>query len=139
MCTPNGTKSSLASSIYNWLSVSQQGQDNCWDGWKILWKLMTIPKVKVFLWRMLHRRTPTFAYLHMLTIGPDRECSFCGLEHEIDEHLLWRFQKSKLRWSVIGSFVGMDLEEINHFTGGEWLTRSWQTRCGKSSSRLLWP
>lgn len=74
-----------------------------------------------------------------LTIGPDRECSFCGLEHEIDEHLLWRFQKSKLRWSVIGSFVGMDLEEINHFTGGEWLTRSWQTRCGKSSSRLLWP
>lgn len=54
-----------------------------------IWKLCTILRVKVFILRLVHRKTPTFAYLHMLNIGPNRECSFCGLEAESDEHVLW--------------------------------------------------
>lgn len=86
-------------------------------------------RVKVFMWGMLHRRTSTFSYLYRLNIGLERECGFYGLEREIDDHLLWRCQKSMLSWNVIGCYVGVELDEIAHFTNGHWITKSWKTRC----------
>lgn len=137
MWTAGGAKSSLVGMIYDWLNRPQFEQFGDWGGWKILWKLMTIPRVKVFLWRLLHGRTPTFAYLHKLNIGPDRECVFCGLERDTDEHFVWGCHKTRDCWNVVGCFAGLDLREIASFTDGEWLTMNWNTRYGNKCFKAV--
>lgn len=56
-------KASLASSIYSWINSDMVADREGWEGRMQIWKLCTSPRVKVFNWRMVHRRTPTFAYL----------------------------------------------------------------------------
>lgn len=84
----------------------------------------------MFIWRLIHRRTPTFAYLHRLNIVLNRECCFCGLDVEIDEYVLWRWSKSHLTRNVISSIIGVDLNVINHLSDGEWLTQRWNSKGG---------
>lgn len=35
-----------------------------------------------------------------------------------------------MSWSVIRKFVGMDLNMIDNFMNGEWITKRWKTKCG---------
>lgn len=84
------SKSSLASSIYNWLNADTSMREDVWVGWSLIWKLHTFFRGKCFIWRMVHGRTPTFAYIYRLKVGPMRECCCCGLEIEIVEHVLWK-------------------------------------------------
>lgn len=134
---PSASTYSIASAVYLWLNSDQQGEVDCWGGWHYLWKLRAIPKVKVFVWRMLHGRTPTFAFLHKLNIGPERECVFCELEPETDEHVLWNCCKSKRSWTVVERFAGMDLDRIGSLTSGEWITKSWKVKCGDACFKAV--
>lgn len=114
--------------------------------WADLWKLNIITRVKVFTWRMVHGWTPTFSYLYMLNIGPDKECCFCGLERETDEHLLWKCKKIQLSWYCINNYAGVDLTVISNFTNGDQITKTWETRQGNQNLKaalancawLLW-
>lgn len=85
--------------------------------------LHTIPRVKLFTWRMLHDRTPIFSYMYYLNIGPMSECCFCGLELETDEHVMRGYRKTLWAWNVISWYVGVDLKAIRQLTRGNWITR----------------
>lgn len=78
----------------------------------------------MFMWTMLYGRTPSFSYLYRMNIGPLRECVFYGLEEETYEHILWKCQKCRRSWTIIGKFEGVDVKGIDHFTAGEWITKS---------------
>lgn len=92
--------------------------DDAWDGWSALWKLHTVPRVRHFLWRMFHSRTPTFAYLYRLNIGPARNWRFYDLDLEMDEHGLWTCLKIRVAWNVVGWYAGVDLKSLKQLTDG---------------------
>lgn len=47
--TPSGSNASLVSSIYTWFNSGQHKEKGNWEGWKVLWNLVVIPRVKVFI------------------------------------------------------------------------------------------
>lgn len=42
-------KASLVCSIYSWLNSDHSVEDEVQEGWSQIWKLCTIPRVKVFI------------------------------------------------------------------------------------------
>ncbi|KAJ0974964.1 hypothetical protein J5N97_016929 [Dioscorea zingiberensis] len=69
-----------------------------WIGWKKLWKLKIIPKIKIFLWKMLHGRLPTSQYLQSLGIGTSDLCSLCNSTLETSYHLFVECRVTQLVW-----------------------------------------
>ncbi|KAJ0986340.1 hypothetical protein J5N97_004696 [Dioscorea zingiberensis] len=60
-----------------------------WNGWKKIWKLRVIPKIKLFLWKFFHGRLPTIHYLSSIGIGLTDLCPLCKLFPETANHLFF--------------------------------------------------
>ncbi|KAL6128652.1 hypothetical protein ACLB2K_072007 [Fragaria x ananassa] len=56
--------------------------------WKVLWNIKTLPKVRVFLWRVIHGAAPTMSSLHKRRIVSNPLCPLCGMAEETFKHLL---------------------------------------------------
>ena len=66
---PNISTFKISNAIYNFLNQDFSNGEANWVGWHKLWRLHVVPRVKIFLWRMLHGRTLTFSYYYRLTLG----------------------------------------------------------------------
>lgn len=93
--------------------------------------------VKFFMWRLLHRRTPTFNFFYNMNIGPLPMCSFCELMEESDDHAIWKCRVSRKCWELVSSFAGVQLEGIDSFVEGSWLLMNWQTQMGNQNFKYL--
>ncbi|MBA0643617.1 hypothetical protein Goklo_027888 [Gossypium klotzschianum] len=56
--------------------------------WKAIWKLDTIPKIRVFTWRVGHEILPTNVEIASIGRGFGQECPRCGAEYETLIHAL---------------------------------------------------
>ena len=56
----NGCSSKIVNVINRHLKENVCFDFDSWDGWQYLWRLHVAPLVKVFMWRLIHGRTPTF-------------------------------------------------------------------------------
>ncbi|KAL8479509.1 hypothetical protein ACS0TY_026418 [Phlomoides rotata] len=56
--------------------------------WSTVWELDTIPKIRMFVWRLLHGILPTALNLTCRFIDVDPICARCGVELETAEHAL---------------------------------------------------
>ncbi|MBA0731443.1 hypothetical protein Golax_022830 [Gossypium laxum] len=50
--------------------------------WKAIWKLKTLPKIRVFIWRVGHEILPTNAKIPFIRQGFRQDCPRCGAEKE---------------------------------------------------------
>lgn len=91
----------------------------------------------VHLKSVAYGRTLTFSYLFKQNIGPDRECAFCERERETDEHTLWRCFKSRVSWKIIERYANVNIDEIDHFTCADWITKRWRTRCSNNCFKVV--
>lgn len=60
---PCSLKATIAHAIYDHLNGNMIGQTSL-KGWHYIWKLRSIPKVKLFIWKMGHGKLPTGSYLY---------------------------------------------------------------------------
>ncbi|KAL8475516.1 hypothetical protein ACS0TY_028246 [Phlomoides rotata] len=58
------------------------------DVWRRVWGLNVIPKIRVFIWRVLHDILPMSINLTCRFVDVDTLCSRCGVEVESAEHAL---------------------------------------------------
>ncbi|XP_026452249.1 uncharacterized protein LOC113352667 [Papaver somniferum] len=78
--------------IYNFLNNQDQEVDTMVDfPWKRLWKIKTIPRIKLFLWKLVQKALPTSSRLasHMDNISAD--CQMCNAQIQENEQHLFRF------------------------------------------------
>lgn len=57
--------------------------------WKILWQLTVPPKVKIFLWRLIHNSLPTKENLFHRRVVDNPLCLLCNQEPESMVHTVW--------------------------------------------------
>ena len=84
---PNTSNNKIARVVYGYLNKSQNPNDT-WPCWRVQWKLKAIPRVKLFLWKVLYSKLPTFDFLYGINSGPPLPCVFCGLCLETTKHVL---------------------------------------------------
>ncbi|KAL6134629.1 hypothetical protein ACLB2K_066858 [Fragaria x ananassa] len=83
---------------YHWLhgrflSTTNQlasGSSHCIDlwVWKIIWNIPTLPRIRIFLWKILLGAAPTMYNLARRMITSSPVCPICGKTEETFEHLL---------------------------------------------------
>ncbi|XP_039135378.1 uncharacterized protein LOC120272581 [Dioscorea cayenensis subsp. rotundata] len=116
-------KASIASSVYDHVSNSNTTEAS-WLGWSIIWKLPTLSRVKVFLWKLAHGRLSTGGYLFQLNIGPRTTCPLCGLTDETTEHLIWNYSKISQCWHEVFARIGWNQNDILTLSSGSWLLKN---------------
>ncbi|MBA0784600.1 hypothetical protein Gotri_026427, partial [Gossypium trilobum] len=70
--------------------------------WKALWKLDTLPKIRVFTWRVGHEILPTNSKIATIRQGFDKGCQRCGAESETVLHVLKDCPTSRVVLSIGG-------------------------------------
>lgn len=81
-------KSTIPVAVYDHLNSN--GKDMAtWKGWDKIWKLLVIPRIKTFIWKLAHGKLTIGALLYALNVGPFTLCPFCGLAKKIARHIMW--------------------------------------------------
>lgn len=78
---PNANTDKIPAAVYKFLNSRHYNDEN-WIGWTNIWKLLSSPRVKTFIWLLCHNRIKTNAFLHAINLGPIKNCVFCGLQEE---------------------------------------------------------
>ncbi|KAA3466831.1 reverse transcriptase [Gossypium australe] len=83
---PSGFFSSK--SAYSWMILRQIGFGPYRIFWKLIWKLNTLLKVRLFCWRLGHKILPTFEKIAGIRSDFDSLCPRCGNERESHMHAM---------------------------------------------------
>ncbi|KAL1151424.1 hypothetical protein V6Z11_A09G041000 [Gossypium hirsutum] len=67
-------------SAYSWLFLKEMGHGPHRIFWKALWKLDTLPKIRVFSWRVEHEILPTNVKIASIRHGFTKGCQRCEAE-----------------------------------------------------------
>lgn len=78
--------------------------------WKGIWKLTVIPKIKVFLWKLLNRGLPTKYKLLSRWWKGNVECELCKEAKENDYHILFQWSYNTQAWSLIADFTKVRID-----------------------------
>lgn len=120
---PKSRNISITSSVYHFLN--NRGSDPIhWNGWRYLWSLKLIPRVKYFLWLTFLGRLSTSDYLHAINLGPHNMCIFCNLYPESPEHIFHTCSKSQCVWATLFNLTGSQFLFSNGFSSGDWISQS---------------
>lgn len=86
---------------YRWLCKSYNQPYHSVPGfnWSKLWSLAIPPKVKKFVWRLLHNCIPTLDNLRKF-VDVDPMCPVCKSNFESVEHLIWSCPFSQSCWAL---------------------------------------
>ncbi|MBA0633974.1 hypothetical protein Godav_005198 [Gossypium davidsonii] len=100
-------------SAYSWLLLKEMGYGPHRFLWKALWKLDTLPKIRVFTWRVGHEILPTNCKIASIRQDFDKGCPRCGAETETVLHALKDCPTSKVVLSTGGwsrSFISKNYD-----------------------------
>ena len=63
-------------------------------------------KLRVFQFKLIHRRISTNRYLFKVGLSSSEQCSFCENTSESLLHLLWECPKTKVFWNEVIKWLG---------------------------------
>jgi len=74
-------------------------KDHAWP-FKWIWQLDVTPKIKIFLWQMLHNALPMRGVLVQRGMLIDPTCPLCMNNIESNDHLFWECPSIKRVWRL---------------------------------------
>jgi hypothetical protein len=83
------------------------------ESWYRIWKLDVPPKVRVFLWRVIHKFLPAKQVLHRRHIEPVATCDTCGGKEESIEHVLMDCTIAKIFWEQMKELTRVKLPRLH--------------------------
>ncbi|KAM6576935.1 hypothetical protein CsatB_028772 [Cannabis sativa] len=89
------------------------------DWWKFFWNLVLPPKIRIFVWKVLHNILPTAAALFKKKVLTSAECSLCALSWESIGHALFGCKHAKVIWKT--SKFRLDLSKAQNMFNGDYL------------------
>lgn len=120
---PSAGSNKISSAVYHHLNHISSS-NAAWQGWSSIWHLFTAPRIKHFLWLLLHGRLSTIEFLFLLNMGPNSPCVFCGLSPETIDHLFCLCSKVSVIWSQLSNKAGVHISFPHGFYSGAWITDS---------------
>lgn len=117
---PASSSTNLSSKIYSFLNSSHLNWTD-WNGWSNIWKLNVTPKVKMFIWLLIHGKIKTFEFLYRMNLGPPNSCIFCGLVLESTEHLFSKCHITARIWKRVECLANIKINLVDIFNNGQWL------------------
>lgn len=120
---PSGRSHKIASNVYHFL-ISSIHISSCWAGWRKLWHLRVMPRVKHFLWLLLNGKITTAEFLYSINLGPRRMCIFCDLTYESCKHLFCQCCKVQGLWNHISTLISKHISFPYGFISSGWLSHS---------------
>ncbi|RYR27027.1 hypothetical protein Ahy_B02g061353 [Arachis hypogaea] len=106
--------------------------------WEAIWRLSVPQKVRIFLWKAVHRILPVNTNLHQRRITATPSCSICQKEDETIEHALLLCLWTRAVW--FGSSIQIVPTAYNVRSFGEWMMdkiRRIKTETGSEQGRIL--
>lgn len=97
--------------------------------WTNLWKLPTTQRIKIFGWKLLHKRLPTFDRLYKWGLQVSRTYVLCGTKQEMLHHLFHNCDYTIQVWN----------RHLEHLTDRNLVSNAWQrdNSIAKSSANNL--
>lgn len=105
-----------------WLASSQKSSNNFPEIFmepsinvlkERVWKVKTLPKIRVFLWKSLSAALPTADLLSTRGMKVDNRCQKCGREADLINHLLfYAVLHDKCGWFLRFRTVGVVLTDL---------------------------
>lgn len=83
--------------------------------WKHLWKLKTLPRIKLFLWRTCQDILPTKEKLYRRHISQSDKCPFCFMYAETSEHALLSCAWTRAVWFAHPISYKVPIQAITSF------------------------
>ncbi|KAL6226651.1 hypothetical protein ACLB2K_000612 [Fragaria x ananassa] len=130
---------------YHWLhgrfsSTTNQlaiGSSHCIDlrVWKIIWNIPTLPRIRIFLWKVLLGAAPTMYNLARRRIISSSVCPICGNAEETFEHLLLLCPWVDPIW--FGSILGLRIDKQGITTFDRWIIECTQHRSKNEAKYIL--
>lgn len=85
----------LSEEVGNNITYTQLQQ----QAWQNIWKWKDIqPRVKVFLWKAVHRGLPTLQELHRRVEAINQDCPRCGQQPETLTHIIFQCPIARATW-----------------------------------------
>ena len=106
------------------------------DGWAKLWGIKVPSKLKIFLWRLARRTTPTAALLHHRNMAESAACCLCGAE-DTWRHALLKCTVSRSTWALSSERIIDVLNSNEEPDPKRWLSLC-KRRYLMMSSQFLW-
>ncbi|MFQ6666985.1 hypothetical protein Gotur_033159, partial [Gossypium turneri] len=126
-------------SAYSWLLLKEIGYGPHRFFWKAIWKLDTLPKIRVFTWRVGHEILPTNYKIATIRQGFDKGCPRCGAETETLLHALKDCPTSRAVLSIGGwsrNFISKNYDRCIDWL--EELMRVFDKRAMADLMTILW-
>ncbi|KAJ4755830.1 RNA-directed DNA polymerase (reverse transcriptase)-related family protein [Rhynchospora pubera] len=91
--------------------IDGQSNSNYDFDWHAIWKWKSLsPKIKIFLWRLVHRGLPMAVNMHARMSNFSPICQRCAQENEFEMHCLFFCNTSRQVW--FGSLLGLRVHEL---------------------------
>lgn len=132
-----------------WLALTKKAETNLPDAFMEpsinglkdrVWKVQTLPKIRVFLWKTLSAALPTADLLLARGMKVDNRCQTCGGETDSINHLLFECCFARQVWAIFliphrrGGF-----DEFSIYTNINYLLDLKDIRYLKEEDRKVWP
>ncbi|XP_039146767.1 uncharacterized protein LOC120284004 [Dioscorea cayenensis subsp. rotundata] len=114
----------ITSTVYHFLN-NIGSEPSPWAGWRKIWSLRVMPRVKHFLWLLFNGRLATADFLYSINLGPRRMCILCNLDFENSEHLFHTCCKTQGLWAFISNLLHKQIHFPDGFVMGNWLCIKW--------------
>lgn len=101
------------------------------SSYRWIWKLVTYPKIKFFIWLIVTNRIPTTHHLHNRSIDMSIVCAQCSLDVETSFHALRDCPKIASLWEAF-KISYMDTSDLDQ-TIVSWIQRNY---CDKGNSKV---
>lgn len=85
-------------------------------GWKCLWSLKILSKIKICLWRTFLDALPMLSNLIKRQVYCPTRCPWCGDRAKTSFHVFWSCHVAKQLWSL--SLLWVALKDFDGFTFG---------------------
>ncbi|XP_048615950.1 uncharacterized protein LOC125588571 [Brassica napus] len=105
-----------------------------------IWKIPTVPKIRIFLWKVLSEAIPVADLILKRGMKVDERCQLCGLEGETIQHVLFQCAVARQVWALSGIPQPMfEMQEGHLFSNINYLMNLKAQSWGSMEEKRAWP
>lgn len=105
-----------------------------------VWTVLTLPKIRVFLWKALNRALPVAELLEARGMKVDARCQICGVEGDTINHALFTCSVARHVWAISGiPNPQFGFHDISVYVNVSYLLNLKQSRLGDRPDFRVWP
>lgn len=78
--------------------------------WNTIWKIKTPHRIRIFLWKIVHKILPSRSFLNVRFRVNNLICSWCNREVEDQDHILWYCSGAAKVWSSCEAWWGVNIQ-----------------------------